>query len=65
MTFFADFKLEGPKFSRHCTLTSRDLGDLFSRKYQNYLALDNRSVYFCMIINIKEYTGKMPTNQLI
>ena len=54
MTFFADFNLAGPKFSRHCTLTSRDLGDLFCRKFQNYPALDNRLVYFCMIINIKE-----------
>ena len=39
VTFFADFKLEGPASCRHCTLTSRDLGDLFSRKYQNYHAL--------------------------
>ena len=43
VAFFADFKLEGPTFLRHCTLTSRDLGDLFSRKYRNYPALDNRS----------------------
>ena len=39
------------------------LGDLFRRKYQNYPALDNRSNYFCMIMNIYEETGKMPKNQ--
>ena len=63
-TFFADFKLEGPKFCRYCILTSKELGDLFSGKYQNYPALDNPSVYFSMIMNIKEQIGKIPKNQL-
>ena len=57
VTFLTDFKLEWPKFWCHYTLTSSDLGDLLSRKYQNYPVLDNRSVYFCMMTTIKKQTG--------
>ena len=54
MTFFADFELEGQNFDDTALLTRRDLGKLYSRKYQNYPVLDNRSDNFSMIMNIKE-----------
>ena len=53
MPFFTDFKLEGLKFLRHCTLTSRYLSCI-AESTQNYPVFDNHSVNFSMILNINE-----------